>query len=97
MHEKHGEETNFFSREKIQPPKKCTAFQAGPLPSVSLAVVGALTMEGDGGAVMLSIVHLAYTIYPFLLPGNNTNFQKGGDKWSFVNNTIFLDRKKDLP
>ena len=90
--ERKGNE--IFSREKIQPPKNVPLSRQAPLPSLSLAVGGALTMEGDGGAVMLSIVHLAYTIYPFLLPGNKTYFQKGGDKCSFINNTICLDCKR---
>ena len=92
MHEKHGKETEFLHVRKYSR-QKCTAFQIGPLSyrPISLAVVGALTMEGDGGAVMLSIVHLAYTNYPFLLPSNNNKFQKGEDKCSFIL-TLHLSR-----
>ena len=77
MHEKQGEETKNFHVRKYGR-QKCTACRAGPLHSLShLPFVGALTMEGDGGAVMLSIVHLRTPSIPFSCLATTLSSNKG--------------------
>ena len=96
MHEKHGEETKFFHVRKYSR-QKMYRFPGRP-PPISLTCRCWSVDNGGrwrcGDAIYSTIVHLAYTIYPFLLPSNNNKFRKGGDKCSFINNTICLDCKR---